>query len=157
MADDDRHPGGRPTKYRDKFPVQAEKLCKLGATDAEMADFFGVDERTIYRWKDEHDEFCQALTRGKILADAEIADSLFHRAKGYSHSAIKFHVVNGTVVETPYTEHYPPDTPAATLWLKNRQPAKWRDRQDVNLSGEVSLGGGIAGLLKAYKGGADQG
>ena len=27
-----------------------------------------------------------------------------------------------------YTEHYPPDTQAASLWLRNRQPAKWRDR-----------------------------
>jgi hypothetical protein len=35
-------------------------------------------------------------------------------------------------VYAPYTEHYPPDTHAASLWLRNRQPTKWRDRQEVN-------------------------
>jgi hypothetical protein len=35
-------------------------------------------------------------------------------------------------VYAPYTEHYPPDTTAASLWLRNRQPSKWRDRQEVN-------------------------
>jgi hypothetical protein len=27
-------------------------------------------------------------------------------------------------VNAPYTEHYPPDTQAASLWLRNRQPAR---------------------------------
>ena len=35
------------------------------------------------------------------------------------------------MVEVPYTEHYPPDTAAAFIWLKNRQSGKWRDRQHV--------------------------
>ena len=40
-------------------------------------------------------------------------------------------------VYAPYTEHYPPDTQAASLWLRNRQPAKWRDRQEVNHTGTM--------------------
>jgi hypothetical protein len=31
-------------------------------------------------------------------------------------------------VYAEYTEHYPPDTGAASLWLRNRQPEKWRDK-----------------------------
>ena len=27
----------------------------------------------------------------------------------------------------PYREHVPPDTTAAIFWLKNRDPAHWRD------------------------------
>ena len=41
----------------------------------------------------------------------------------------------GCRARTP--EHYPPDTPAASLWLRNRQPAKWRDRQEVNHTGTL--------------------
>lgn len=41
----------RPSKFKEIFVSQAEKLCKLGATDIEVADFFEVDVRTIYRWK----------------------------------------------------------------------------------------------------------
>lgn len=29
---------GRPTDFKDEYPEQAEKLCRLGATDKEMAD-----------------------------------------------------------------------------------------------------------------------
>ncbi len=35
-------PAGRPTKYEASYIVQAEKLCALGATDIEVADFFEV-------------------------------------------------------------------------------------------------------------------
>lgn len=31
---------GRPSDYKDSFPDQARKLCCLGATDQELADFF---------------------------------------------------------------------------------------------------------------------
>jgi len=41
---------------------------RLGATDADPADFFGVDVRTIYRWKHDHPEFCQALKAGNVEA-----------------------------------------------------------------------------------------
>jgi hypothetical protein len=30
-------------------------------------------------------------------------------------------------VYAPYVEHVPPDTTAAIFWLKNRDPAHWRD------------------------------
>jgi hypothetical protein len=30
-------------------------------------------------------------------------------------------------VYAPYREHVPPDTTAAIFWLKNRDPARWRD------------------------------
>jgi hypothetical protein len=31
---------GRPTKYKEEYNEQAYKLCLLGATDKELADFF---------------------------------------------------------------------------------------------------------------------
>lgn len=49
---------------------QARKLCLLGATDQEVADFVEVSTRTICRWKASHDEFCQALKAGKAESDA---------------------------------------------------------------------------------------
>jgi hypothetical protein len=30
-------------------------------------------------------------------------------------------------IYAPYVEHVPPDTTAAIFWLKNRDPAHWRD------------------------------
>jgi hypothetical protein len=34
-------------------------------------------------------------------------------------------------VVTHYTEHCPPDVGAAFIWLKNRDPERWRDVQNV--------------------------
>jgi hypothetical protein len=34
----------------------------------------------------------------------------------------------GEVTLTPFVKHYPPDTHAASLWLRNRQSKRWRDR-----------------------------
>ena len=42
------------------------------------------------------------------------------------------------VVQVPYVEHYPPDTNAALAWLSRRQPEKWKDRQEVNITGSVA-------------------
>jgi len=43
---------GRPTKYDEKYNEQAYKLCLLGASDKDMADFFQVTESTLNLWKD---------------------------------------------------------------------------------------------------------
>jgi len=125
---------GRPSSYDPEFAGQAEKLCRLGATDIEVADFFGVDVRTVYRWKNQFEDFCQALKAGKEVADERVARSLYAKATGYSFDAVKILTVavgnNGgsEVREVPYREHIPPDTTAAIFWLKNRRPAEWRDR-----------------------------
>lgn len=121
-------PVGRPTRYRAEFAEQARKLCRLGATDVELAEFFEVAASTVGKWKNDHPEFSESIKAGKILSDAEVADKLFHRALGYSHEAEKIMVVAGQVERVPYVEHYPPDTAAAIFWLKNRQRGRWRDK-----------------------------
>jgi hypothetical protein len=122
---------GRPTLYREEYTEQALKLCRLGATDRELADFFDVSEQTINAWKDAHPEFLESLKAGKARADAEVADKLFRRATGYSHEAVKVFLPSGTTepIYAPYTERYAPDTTACIFWLKNRRPDLWRDVQ----------------------------
>ncbi len=55
---------------------------------------------------------------------------------GYEHSEDKIFQYEGKPVIVPTTKRYPPDTQAASLWLRNRQPAKWRDKQEIEQSGE---------------------
>ena len=129
----------RPTKYKDEYVAQAEKLCKLGATDIEIADFFDVDVRTLYRWKGEHDEFCQSLKAGKDVADERVERSLFSRANGYEHDEIDIRVVDKSIVQTPIRKYYPPDTTAAIFWLKNRKPQRWRDKQEILIGNDVDI------------------
>ena len=55
----------------------------------------------------------------------------------------------------PYVEHYPPDTAAASLWLRNRQPKLWRERSEnvqVTMTLEqmiLAAGGGAEELASA--------
>jgi len=130
---------GRPSKYRPEFAKQAAKLCKLGATDMELADFFECGIPTLYRWRAEHPEFQNAIKLGKQDIDERVERSLYQRAVGYSHPDVHVSNFQGNVTLTPIVKHYPPDVAAAFIWLKNRQPEKWRDKHEVEHSGKVDL------------------
>lgn len=120
---------GRPTVYKDTFVAQVEKLCSLGATDIEMADFFDVDVRTLYRWKIEFPEFCQAIKNAKEIADERVERSLYQRAMGYTYETEEIFQSQGEIIRAATRKHVPPDTVAMIFWLKNRRPAVWRDIQ----------------------------
>lgn len=127
---------GRPTRYRKEFDEQAHKLCLLGATDAQLADFFGVTEQTINNWKQRHPTFFESLKSGKEDADAKVAASLYHRALGYSHPDVHISNYQGEITVTPIIKRYAPDTTACIFWLKNRQPKDWRDKQEHEVTGK---------------------
>lgn len=124
---------GRPTKYLKKYNEQARKLCLLGYTDKELADFFEVSESTLNLWKKEYPKFSESIKSGKELADVEVVDSLRNRALGYSHKEEKIFNDNGKVTRVQTTKHYPPDPTSAIFWLKNRQRSKWTDEKKVEL------------------------
>lgn len=125
----------RPSSFKPEYASQAEKLCKLGATDEDLADFFSVSIRTIANWKSGQPEFLQALKAGKDEADDRVERSLYQKAVGYTHDAVHFSSFQGMVTETPYRAHVPPDTTAMIFWLKNRRPDQWRDKREQEITG----------------------
>lgn len=138
-AEPQKHPGGRPTKYKPEYVEQAHRLCKfMGATDADMADFFDVAESTISLWKIEHPEFSAAIKKAKEVADIEVSEKLYTRAMGYDIESVHITAYEGQITETPIIKHFSPDVTAQIFWLKNRQPAKWRDVQDLNLHNKTA-------------------
>ncbi len=148
-----KRPRGRPKSFKVEFIEQARKLCILGATDYELANFFEVDTRTIYRWKNTHPDFCQAVVVGKEKADDRVERALYNRAVGYSFETEKVFQYQGDVIRADTVEHVPPDPGAAMNWLKNRRPGEWRDKIDHvhGVTGEVatlleSLNGKTRGL-----------
>ena len=126
-------PAGRPTLYDPALCEQAFKLCLLGATNPEIAEFFEVAPSTVSLWMVEHPEFSDAVTRGRTQADAEIAHSMYKRAKGFRKKAVKIFMPAGAEkpVYAEYMEYYPPDSAAAMNWLANRQRTKWRKTQQI--------------------------
>lgn len=140
----DKSAGGRPSAYEPEYAVQAEKLCELGATDDELADFFGVNRSTVYRWKLNHNEFCNAIKSGKAHSDERVERSLYQKATGYDYvEQMAFKVKAGKdeerveVVEV--TKHAPADTTAGIFWLKNRRPGEWRDKHEHDHTGDLVI------------------
>lgn len=128
---------GRPSDYQPEFAEDARKLCELGATDLDLADFFGCSINTIGNWKTRYPEFLGSLKAGKDSADDRVERSLYQRAVGYTFDSCKifFDKESLTEVVVPFREHVPPDVVAAIFWLKNRRRDIWRDRQELEHTG----------------------
>ena len=118
---------GRPTKYNTKMNEQVYKLCLLGATDEQIADFFEVHVDTINNWKKSEPDFLESLRRGKDQADMEVAHCLYKRATGYEYDNVKVFQFQGEPVIVPVVEKIAPDITAQIFWLKNRRRNQWRN------------------------------
>lgn len=136
-----RKPVGRPSSYRAEYAKQAGKLAQLGATDGDLAEFFGVSQQTIDNWKASHKGFLGSLKAGKSEADDRVERSLYQRAIGYEQTSVKIFMPKDAVdpVYAPFRERIAPDTTACIFWLKNRRREEWRDRHDHTHAGKVTL------------------
>lgn len=146
MENEKKNKGGRPKEdLADKVDFdQIEKLAELGHTDAEIGYILGYSEMTINRWKTD-ERFLLALKRGKAKADSEVVKSLYKRAVGFEFDEFTFERIEqrvfepevGDFVVIPSTKvktvrkYIAPDTTAGIFWLKNRQPDRWRDKQEI--------------------------
>lgn len=136
---------GRPTAYRPEYDDLAYNYCLLGAKDTQLADFFGVTEQTINNWKKDHPSFFESLKKGKVQADAEVANALFNRAKGYSVTEEREEETvggegGGSFKKVKQVKHIAGDTTAQIFWLKNRQPEMWRDKREVDTVDDTPIG-----------------
>ena len=124
---------GRPTKYKPEFVERVRDLALLGLNHEQMAAKIGVSYRTFETFCRNKPDFSHAVNSGGENADGRVVRSLYERACGYSHDAVKIFMPQGAEepVYASYTEHYPPDTAAAFIWLKNRRRLEWRDRHEV--------------------------
>ena len=103
----------RSVRHEDVNLEQVEVIASLGLTDEEIAVILGISRRTLNYWK-KAPPFLHSLKRGKLKADFQITKSLYEKAKAG-------------------------DTTAMIFWLKNRRPDLWRDKHDVEHSGNVSI------------------
>jgi hypothetical protein len=123
---------GRPSTFRPEYVEQAKKLCLLGATDEDIADFFNVTMQCINQWKHRYPELFESLKLGKAEANTRTEKSLYMRANGFHYDAVKiFCSKDGKVTKVPYRKYVIPDVTAGIFWLKNRDPEQWRDVQQL--------------------------
>lgn len=118
--------------YKPEFAEQAKKLYEKGWIDAEVAEFFGVNETTLWRWATKYPEFASCRKMGKKETDDRVVNALLKRALGYQYRAEKVAFdKDGNTLRAEVIEHVPPDHKAAMNWLKNRLPNEWKDRREL--------------------------
>ena len=143
--------GAGGEKWHDGVPGIIRRLAgrsKAGLTDIEVAEHLGVAVRTVHRWKKDHPEFAKALIETKALLDSRVEISLFRRATGYRYTEVEVTLEGGAEVRRVVREKEAlPDVNACKLWLTNRDPAAWKDKQEVEHSGGVKIDDARATLL----------
>jgi hypothetical protein len=126
---------GRPIEYQPKFADVARGMAKLGGTDFEIAEELGISTSTLWRWRSKYEDFSSALSEGKNAFDDRAERSLAQKAVGYSFHTEKVFQFEGRVVRAALVEHIAPNVGALKMWLGNRRPDKWKDKQEVNVTG----------------------
>ena len=112
-----------------------EGWARDGLVDEQIAKNIGINPATLYVWKQKYPEFSDALKKGKEVVDREVENALLKRALGYEYTETKIEREFGEVVkETTTIKQVVPDTTAQIFWLKNRKPAEWRDKQNIEIS-----------------------
>jgi hypothetical protein len=115
---------GRPSEYKPRFCQVAATLASGGCTDEEIAEELSVSVRTLYRWKAQYPELCQAIEAGREAnianMNSRVKGALLARAVGYTFDTVKVFNNQGTPLVVPIKEHVPPDVSAIKYWLENR-------------------------------------
>jgi len=139
---------GTQIKFKNDFCRQVYYLCRLGARNQDIADFFKVSLRTIEEWSEGRSQvakdFQDSVLEGRWISDMKVAETLGKRAMGYDFTEIEIaeHVTrNGEIVETKKVthKHMPPDTVAIIFWLKNRRRDLWADVNKTEVDAKYQI------------------
>lgn len=139
-----KNKGGRKGKYHEWLTeeglIKLEGWARDGLTDEQIASNIGITAKTLYEWKNKFGEISEALKRGKEVVDRQVENALLKSALGF-HYTEETVTNQGEVVEV--TKFEKPNTTAQIFWLKNRKPAIWRDKQEIqqtNKNINITLG-----------------
>ncbi|MCI6927954.1 MAG: transposase [Ruminococcus sp.] len=117
-----------------------EGWARDGLTDEQIAGNIGINTSTLYDWKNKFSEISEALKKGKEVVDIQVENALLKRALGYTYEETTSECdEDGKLKVTKVvTKEVVPDTTAQIFWLKNRRPDLWRDKQNIEHSGQIN-------------------
>jgi transcriptional regulator with XRE-family HTH domain len=125
-----------PTRHPDAIGA----LARRGLTDEQIAKELRISKKTLSQWKKDHVAVREASKEGKVLADSEVEKALYRRACGYTYTEKKvIRLPDGSTRSEITEKEIAPDPTSMIYWLKNRNPAAWRDVQQREITG---AGGG---------------
>lgn len=137
-SSDTQKKNGPDPKYEKDFHCKVAKICAAaGLTDVETSKQLEIARSTLNLWKKKYPEFKKAMKVGKNYSDEKVIKSLYERALGYAYQETE--IIDGPkgVTTRESNKEMAPDVTAMIFWLKNRRPEEWRDRHDINVTGNV--------------------
>lgn len=145
--------GKYETHVRPKL-LLIEAWARDGLTDEDIAKKLDISTASLYNYKRDHVEFLEALKSSKEEADIIVENSLYKRALGYEFEEVTQEPLYNSISGEPILnedgspkiavtkivrKQVVPDTTAQIFWLKNRKPQSWRDKQELEHSGDLSI------------------
>jgi hypothetical protein len=98
--------------------IRIQGWARDGLSEEQIAHNMGIVTSTLYEWKKKFSELSNAVKINKDIADRQIENALYKAAK------------DGNIT-------------AQIFWLKNRKPKEWRDKQEMEHSGDLKLNANI--------------
>ena len=151
----------RPPRFRPTMIDEIAEMTGDGMTIRQIAAFYNVDERTLYKWAQKYPAVKDALQLGRTWQAEKITESMFKRAVGYEYEETKKIIDTGigkdgksslksTRVEKTI-KHVAPDPTSAIFLLKNIMPGRFRDKWDIEHTGPrpIVIGPEYEMLLRA--------
>lgn len=137
--------------------LQLEAWARDGLTYEQIASNCGIALSTLKDWRERFSAISTALKKGKAVVDIMVENALYKRAMGYTFEEVVHERTcvgkddDGLpiyeMVETRRaTKEVQPDVTAQIFWLKNRKPAEWRDKQQIDTN--ISTGGDFVLKIK---------
>ena len=112
----EKRPVGRPSLYDPKYCEEVVALGRIGKSSEAIGAILGVGTATLYRWRDEHDEFREALSLAKEFELHWWED----------------------IAQTHMVENRESDKLNATIWSRSmaaRFPKKYRESTKTEITG----------------------
>lgn len=124
-----------------------KSMVRKGWTNDEIADHIGITQSTFYDWQKKHPEFSEVLKEPKEYCVAKVENAVFARATGIEKTIHEKETVTVekdgkktvTTTEKDGVCYYPPDTRAAIFYLTNRAGSDWKQKQQTEVTGNLSI------------------
>ncbi len=140
------------TNVKDKL-ILVEGWARNGLTDEQISKNLGIAYSTFREYKKKYSALSAALKKGKEVIDFEVENALLKRALGYSYKEVTKELIKDPLtkktelkVTKEVTKEVAPDTTAQIFWLKNRKTQEWRDKRDIEHSGNMKVNNPFEGL-----------
>lgn len=127
--------------------------AREGLTEEQIAKNMNISRSTLNDWKKKYSDISDTIKKNKEIIDYEVENALYKKTQGYNAKVLKnvklkrveynddgYKVKEYEEIVEVYDEvHIPADTTAQIIWLKNRQPSKWRDKPKEQVSDDEGV------------------